>query len=68
MKLIDVETSTYIDFDILTPKLKAGALLRISKYKNIFARGYTPNWSKKFLRLKLLKNTTSLEIEDLYGG
>ena len=43
MKLIDVETSTYIDFDILIPKFKAGALLRISKYKNIFARGYTPN-------------------------
>ena len=68
MKLIDVETSTYIDFDILIPKFKAGALLRISKYKNIFARGYTPNWSKKFLWLKIFKNTTSLEIEDIYGG
>ena len=53
---------------ILIPKFKAGALLRISKYKNIFARGYTANWSKRFLRLKMLKTTASLEIEDLYGG
>ena len=26
------------------PKFKAGDNVRISKYKNIFAKRYTPNW------------------------
>ena len=26
------------------PKFKIGDNVRISKYKNIFAKGYTPNW------------------------
>ena len=29
------------------PKLKVGDHVRISKYKTFFAKGYTPNWSKK---------------------
>ena len=29
------------------PKLKAGDQVRISKYKKIFAKGYTPNWSEE---------------------
>ena len=28
------------------PKFKVGGNARISKYKNIFAKGYTPNWSE----------------------
>ena len=47
MKPIDVKTSTYIDFDVeKNLKFKVGDHVRISKYKNIFAEGYTPNWSK----------------------
>ena len=30
------------------PKFKVGDHVRISKYKNIFAKGYTPNGLKKF--------------------
>ena len=30
------------------PKFKVGDHVRISKYKNIFAKGYTPNWSEDF--------------------
>ena len=26
------------------PQFKVGDHVRISKYKNIFAKGYTPNW------------------------
>ena len=26
------------------PKFKIGDIVRISRYKNIFAKGYTPNW------------------------
>ena len=32
------------DFIKKDPKFKVGDHVRISKYKNIFARGYTPNW------------------------
>ena len=51
MKPIDVEDNTYIDFEKEVndkdPKLKVGDHVRISKYKNFFAKGYTPNWSKE---------------------
>ena len=47
MKPIDVEDNTYINTDKDTndkdPKFKVGDHVRISKYKNIFAKGYTPN-------------------------
>ena len=55
MKPIDVKDNTYIDFgkevNDKDPKFK----VRTSKYKNIFAKGYTPNYLKKFLLLKKLK-------------
>ena len=47
MKPIDVKDNTYIDFSKEVndndPKFKVGDHVRISKYKNIFAKGYTPN-------------------------
>ena len=47
MKPIDVKDNTYIDskteFNDKDPKFKVGDRVRISKYKNIFAKGYTPN-------------------------
>ena len=33
----------------LNPKFKVGDHVRISRYKNIFAKGYTPNWSDVFV-------------------
>ena len=50
MKPVNVkDTYTYIDFkkDVndKDPKFKVGDHVRISKYKNIFAKEYTPNWS-----------------------
>ena len=48
MKPIDVKNNTYIDFEKKVndkdPKFKVGDYVRISKYKNIFAKGYMPNW------------------------
>ena len=32
-------------------RFSVGDRVRISKFKNIFAKGYTPNWSKKYLLL-----------------
>ena len=33
-------------------KFKVGAHVRISKYKNIFAKGYNPNWSEEIFAFK----------------
>ena len=47
MKPIEVKDNTYIDsikeVNDKDPKFKVGDHVRISKYKNIFAKGYTPN-------------------------
>ena len=53
MKPVDVNDNTYIDFEKevndKNPKFKVGDHVRISKYKNIFAKGYAPNWSGVFV-------------------
>ena len=61
MKPIDVKDNTYINTDKKInnkdPKFKVGDRVRISKYKNIFAKGYTPNWSEEIFVIKKVKNT-----------
>ena len=56
MKPIDVKSSTSVDSskenNDKDPKFKIGDSVRISKYKDIFAKGETPNWSEKFLVIK----------------
>ena len=37
------------------PKFKVDDNVRISKYKNIFAKGYTPNWSEEVFVISKLK-------------
>ena len=73
MKPIDVKDNTYINIDKEVndkdPKFKVGDHVRISKYKNIFAKGYTPNWSEEILVIKRIKNTVprTYVINDLKG-
>ena len=38
------------------PKFKAGDHVKISKYKNIFTKGYAPNWSEKVFVVSKIKN------------
>ena len=53
MKPIDVKDNTYINIDKeISNKVKVGDRVRISKYKNIFAKGYTPNWSEEVFVIK----------------
>ena len=51
--------NTYIDSEKEVnnkdPKFKIGDHVRISKYKNISAKGYMPNWSEEVLLLVKLK-------------
>ena len=61
MKPVDVKDNIYINFkkevNHKDPKFKVGDNVRISKYKNIFAKGYTPNWSEEVFVIKKVKNT-----------
>ena len=61
MKSNDVKDNTYIDFgkevNDNDPKFKVGHHMRISKYKSIFAKGYTPNWSEEVFVIKKIKST-----------
>ena len=56
MKPVDVKENTYIDSSKETndknPKFKIGDNIRISKYKNISAKFYTPNWSEEVFVVK----------------
>ena len=60
MKPIDVKDNTYInigeELNDKDPKLKVGDHVRISNYRNIFAKGYTPNWSEEIFVIKKVKN------------
>ena len=61
MKPIDVKDNTFINIDKEVndndPKFKVGDHVRISKYKNIFAKGYTPDWPEEIFVIKKTKNT-----------
>ena len=59
MKPVDVKSSTYIEaskeVNQKDPKFKIGDTVRISKYKNIFAKGCVPNWSEEAFAMKKVK-------------
>ena len=59
MKSFDFKTSTYFDFEVenndKNPKFKDSDCVRISKYKNIFEKGYVPNWSQEVFMIKMFK-------------
>ena len=49
MKPIDVKSDSFAESNEKDPKFKAGDHVRISKYKNMFAKRYAPNGVKRFL-------------------
>ena len=78
MKPIEVTDDYYAEYNEhsmelhsnkTSPKFTVGNNVRISKYKNIFAKGYTPNWSKKVFTINKIKNTVpwTYAIRDLNG-
>ena len=62
-KTVDVTDNTCIDLievlrtNVKDPKFKVGDHVRISEHKNIFAKGYTPNWSEDVFVIKKVKHT-----------
>ena len=73
MKPVDVKSNTYIDsskeINDKNPKFKNGDNVRISKYKNVFAKGCTLSWSEVLFVIKKVKNTVPwiYVINDLNG-
>ena len=61
MEPIDATSDSYAEYNKDSnekdPRLKVGDHVRISKYKNIFATGYTQNWSEEAFVVSNIKNT-----------
>ena len=61
MKPVYVKSNTYINISTETngkdSKFKNGDIVRISGYKYIFAKSYTPNWSEEVFLVRKVKNT-----------
>ena len=73
MKTFDVRSSTYSNsskgINEKDPKFKFADIVRLSKYKNIFVKGYTLNWLEEVILIKDVKNTVpwAYVINDLNG-
>ena len=70
MKPRDVENNRRVYIDEHNEKdsrFKVGDRVRISKFKNIFAKGYTPNWSKEIFIVNKINDTVpyTYNIKDL---
>ena len=73
MKPIDVTGDSYVSYNEYPnekdPKVNVGDHIRISKYKKIFAKRYTPNWSEDVFVISTIRNTIpwTYVINDLNG-
>ena len=73
MKPIDVTNDFYAEYNEDSnkkdPKFKVGDHVRISKYENIFAKGYTINWSEEVFVVSKIKTTVpqTYVVSDLNG-
>ena len=75
IKMRPIEVINNTNFDSIkegndkNPKFKVGDHARISKHKNILAKGYTPNWSEEVFGIKEVRNTVPWKyfINDING-
>ena len=73
VKPIDVTHDSYAEYNEDSNekdhKFKVGDRVRISKNKNIFAKGYTQNWSEEVFVVSKIKNTVpwTYVVSDLNG-
>ena len=73
MKPTDVTSNFYAEYNedsnLTKPKFKVGDHVRTSKYKNIFAKGYTQNWSEEVFVVSKIKDTvpSTYVVSDLSG-
>ena len=66
MKAIDVKRDSFAEFNEdsneADPKFKVDDHVTISKYTNIFAKGYAPNWSERIFVIKKIKKNNTLDL------
>ena len=66
MEAVDVKSNTYIDaskkINDKNPKFKIGDNVRISRYKNVFVKGYTPTSSNEIFVIKVISDLKGKEI------
>ena len=73
MTPVDVGDNSFAEYNEESnekdPKSKVGDHVRISKFKDLFAKGFTPNWSEEIFIVKKIKNTVTWRyaISDLNG-
>ena len=73
MKPIDIKSSSCAEYNVeyneKNPKFTVGDHVKISKYKNIFAEEYPPNWSEEAFLISNMNNTVpgTYVINDLNG-
>ena len=73
MKPINVKDDSFAEYNEKSnekdPKFKVGDHVKISKFKNVIAKGYMPNWSEEIFIVKKIKNTVpwTYIISDLNG-
>ena len=73
IKRVDVNLNSYINsskgVNDKYPKFKIGCIVKVSKYKNIFAKDYVPSWSEEVFVIKKVRNTVpwTYVISDLKG-
>ena len=71
MKPIDVKNDNkrvYVnEYNEKDSRFKVGDRVRISKFKNIFVKGYTPNWSREIFIVNKINDTVpyTYNLEDL---
>ena len=79
MEAVDVSSDSYAkyneDSNEKDPKFKVGDHVRIPKYKNVFAKGYTQNWSEEVFIITKIKDTvpwtyaiSNLNVESITGS
>ena len=79
MKPSDVKSDSYAKYNVdsneKNPKSKVGDHVRISKYKNISAKVYTPNWSEEVSVISKIENTVpwtyviyDVTVEEIIGS
>ena len=60
MTPVNLKWNSYIDSSKeiikINSKFKIGGTVRILKYKNVFAKGYTPTWSEEVFVIKKVKH------------
>ena len=73
MKPINLKDDSFAEYNEKSnekdPKFKVGDHVKISKFKNVIAKGYMPNWSEEIFIVKKIKNTVpwTYIISDLNG-